>query len=266
MIGLGGFDLIEIKKISKNDFFKINPKLIKRNVDSKVVYLVKNVIEREIILDIRNDISSWSKSEAEKWMALDQDCTNFHRVNDCYEKSYVKTKAHTFYYNLWLKESYKMKMFFLNVFEFKSKISDFKSLDYLNNTPKDGFVSRVIVHHYPVGGGFMEEHKDPINVYNPIQTIIQASEKGLDYNTGGLYIRDDDSEEEIFIDDDFKIGDMLVFQPHIFHGVKPIDEDEVTDWEIRKGRYLIIPLSLRSDYMKNEESPVGVSYSDRLNK
>lgn len=57
-----------------------------------------------------------------------------------------------------------------------------------------------------------------------MQTIIQALEKGKDYISGGLFVRDPESNEEIFVDDDFTIGDMIVFNPHIPHGVKPIDK------------------------------------------
>lgn len=61
-----------------------------------------------------------------------------------------------------------------------------------------------------------------------------------------------------------KLGDMIVFNPHILHGVHPIDKTKETDWKVDKGRYLIIPLSLRSDYIKNEaESPKGLTYDNR---
>lgn len=256
--------MLNIIEISKEEFFKKNPKSIKEDVDSKIIYLVKNVIEKDIILNIRKDLEIWNTIESQRWMPLDINCVNFHRINDCYENSYVKTKTHTFYYNLWLKESMQLKDIFLDIFDFKRKVTDFKDLSYLMNTPKDGFVSRVVIHHYPIGGGFMEEHIDPINIYNPIQTIIQASQKGIDYKTGGLYVVDDESKEKIFVDDDFKIGDMIVFNPNNFHGVKSIDSLENIDWGLEKGRFLIIPLSLRSDYIKdNEESPKGVSFDLR---
>jgi len=256
--------MIKIVEISKNDFFNRTPKSIKDDVDSEVIYLVKNMMDKDKVLQIRKKINIWAKIEKEKWMPLDENCVNFHRINDEYEKSYVKTKAHTFYYNLWLKESEEIKKEFLEIFNFKKKITDFHDLNYLNNTPKDGFVSRVVVHHYPIGGGYMEEHIDPVNIYNPIQTIIQASEKGKDYQSGGLYVRDNKTKQEIFVDNDFKIGDMIVFNSHILHGVKPIDKTSETDWNVEKGRYLMIPLSLRSDYIKDsEESPKGISYYDR---
>lgn len=256
--------MIKIVQLSKKSFFNIEPKIVKKNVDLDVIYLVKNVIEKEKIFQMRQGIQEWSATENETWMALDQNCKNFHRINDQYEKSYVRTKAHTFYYNLWLEESDDIRKDFLHIFDFKRKITNFPNLSYLNNTPRDGFVSRIIMHHYPLGGGFMEEHTDPVNDYNPIQTIIQASEKGKDYITGGLYVKDQETNNEIFIDDMFEIGDMIVFNPNISHGVKPIDSHLKTDWKVEKGRYLIIPLSLRSDYMKDiEESPQGISYDNR---
>ena len=256
--------MLQIITISKNDFFEIKATEVKRNVDSNVIYLIKNVIDRDVIKFIREEIEEWTLNEEQRWVPLDENCVNFHRINDDYEKSYVKTKAHTFYYNLWLKESEPIKNYFLEIFDFKRQITNFANLDYLHNKPIDGFVSRVIVHHYPIGGGYMEEHTDPVNIYNPVQTIIQASEKGKDYISGGLFVRDPESNEEIFVDDDFRIGDMIVFNPHIPHGVKPIDKNKETDWKVKNGRYLIIPLSLRSDLIKNnEESPKGISYDNR---
>lgn len=256
--------MIRVVELSKKSFFDLEPRDVKKNVDLGTIYLVKNVINKEKIFQIRKEVKEWSLEEPQCWMALDENCKNFHRINDEYEKSYVKTKAHTFYYNLWLEESRGISEDFLDIFDFKRKIMNFPDLGYLENRPQDGFVSRVIIHHYPLGGGFMEEHTDPVNDYNPIQTIIQASDKGKDYTTGGLYVKDQETNNEIFIDDIFEIGDMIVFNPNLSHGVKPIDIELQTDWSVEKGRYLIIPLSLRSDYIKDiEASPQGISYDDR---
>jgi hypothetical protein len=159
--------MLQIITISKNDFFAIKAMEVKKNVDSNVIYLVKNVIDKDTIKFIREKIEKWALNEEQRWISLDENCVNFHRINDEYEKSYVKTKAHTFYYNLWLKESEVIKNYFLDIFDFKRQITNFTSLDYLQNKPIDGFVSRVIVHHYPIGGAIWK------NILTQLIFIIQ---------------------------------------------------------------------------------------------
>jgi len=120
--------MLQIITISKNDFFEIKATEVKRNVDSNVIYLIKNVIDRDVIKFIREEIEEWTLNEEQRWVPLDENCVNFHRINDDYEKSYVKTKAHTFYYNLWLKESEPIKNYFLEIFDFKRQITNFANL------------------------------------------------------------------------------------------------------------------------------------------
>ena len=48
------------------------------------------------------------------------------------------------------------------------------------------------------------------------------------------------------------MGDAIVFQQDLIpRGVDPTDETEPLDWSLDKGRYLFVPLRIRSEYIKN---------------
>ena len=93
---------------------------------------------------------------------------------------------------------------------------------HYDNVPSDGVISRVVSHQYPRGGGYLAEHVDPVNPFSLIQTIIQASDHGVDYQQGGLYIRETEASEPIFLDSYTTMGDMIVASD-VRHTVTPID-------------------------------------------
>ena len=64
-----------------------------------------------------------------------------------------------------------------------------------------------------------------------------------------------DNQKKIFSEPDFEMGDAIIFRQDLIpHGVDTIDENEPLDWSLDKGRYLFIPLCIRSEYIKAEDN------------
>jgi hypothetical protein len=137
---------------------------------------------------------------------------------------------------------------FDDIFQLKSELGGFQPSEFRNTVPSDGVISRVTVQQYPRGGGGQAEHVDPTSPFARIQTLVQASQRGVDYHEGGLYVRPGDTGECIDVDQYTEMGDLVIASPAIRHGVAAVDPGKDLNWGSADGRWTIIPIIIRSDY------------------
>jgi hypothetical protein len=133
------------------------------------------------------------------------------------------------------------------VFAVKNSLAGLSSDAFLRNKPSDGPIARVVMHHYPVGGGYQAEHIDPVSPFARIQTIVMASRLGSDYQDGGLYVRERAGAEPVRIDPHAGVGDMVVLSPGVQHGVAPVDAHREYGWTENSGRWMAMPIIIHSD-------------------
>ena len=114
----------------------------------------------------------------------------------------------------------------------------------------DGFISQPAVLHYPIGGGYMQEHVDPVDPQK-VEMVLSGSQRGIDFESGGLEIFIED--KWIDVEKHISKGDIVLFKPNVPHRVIPIDTKSTLDWSIRKGRWTIF-------------SPIAHSKKNELNE
>jgi hypothetical protein len=117
--------------------------------------------------------------------------------------------------------------------------------DFTCHGIEDGMWSALRVNHYPRGGGFMATHSDTgtaeavksigSGIY--AQLILIMSKKGEDFKTGGAYIERSDGTR-FFYEDECEIGDVVVYDGRIRHGVEEIDYLDPLDMSSSCGRYV----------------------------
>lgn len=139
---------------------------------------------------------------------------------------------------------------FDRLFDLKMNLSGENLGDVLANTPSQGVIARIVSHRYPRGGGGQAEHIDPVSPFAKIQTLIQASSQGIDYNEGGLYLIHP-TTGRVAIDGYTRKGDLILMSPGVRHGVAPIDPDQTLDWTGTDGRWIIMPIIIHSDHVSD---------------
>jgi hypothetical protein len=239
-----------ITKISRSDFLDSVFREKSRFLDSirkNEVYVVRQFYPRERIVRFREFLRAIREESPPSWHPCLDGCPDYHRINDEYPKSYVRAKPHAYFFHRWNDHKDIFKPF-KEIFEIKNFLGGAEKDAYYDALPSDGVISRIVCHQYPRGGGYMAEHKDPVNPFSLIQTIIQASDFGEDYSSGGLYIRDGSGDEALFVDAYTEMGDMVVASTDVWHDVAPVDPGEKLDWEREDGRWIILPVIIRSDY------------------
>ena len=210
-------------------------------------YVVKQFFPQEGILRFRRFLESFSNRSAPSWHPCLDGCPDYHRIHDEYPQAYVKSKMHGYYFHRW-NENRSVFDPFKEIFEIKNRLAGADKEAHYEAIPSQGVISRVVSHQYPRGGGYQAEHVDPASPFALIQTILQASRIGEDFRSGGLFFRRSKEEEPIWVDRHTQMGDLIVLSPDVQHGVAPIDSEENLDWSRTDGRWIILPVIIRSDY------------------
>ncbi|HEY9870824.1 MAG TPA: hypothetical protein V6D08_16790 [Candidatus Obscuribacterales bacterium] len=242
---------MNLHRLSRKEFLDLahhNADELLSKIAAPDVLVVKEFYPPEEILELRRRVFESGLKGEPSWHPLYDNCPDYHRLHDNYAGAYVKSKMHAFYFHAWYKHNERLFHSFDDIFVLKNKLGGYPNRAFLDNLPSQGFVARLTVHHYPRGGGGQCEHIDPAGPYARIQTLVQASTWGIDYQEGGLYARKDLDSEKFFIDSYTQPGDLIVLSPDIPHGVAPVDPAAPYDWKTNHGRWIIIPLIVASDY------------------
>lgn len=246
---------MKVSAISKRDFIDLayhHTEQLFDFINKAGVYVVKNFYPADTIIKIRNENFNWGISTEPSWHPCYDGVPDFHRIHNNYPKAHVKSKMHAFYHHGFHNENETLFNTFVEIFNLKNFLAGFPAGHFIKNIPSQGQIARVNLHNYPLGGGGQAEHIDPVSKFAILQTIVQASQIGVDYQHGGLYARETLDLERSYLDEHTGIGDLIVLSPGIPHGVAPVDEEKNWDWKINKGRWMILPIIVNSDYQSSE--------------
>jgi hypothetical protein len=223
------------------------------------VYVVKQFYTRDFVLSFREMLRRFGQEQEPSWHPCLDGVPDYHRINDEYPGSWVKARMHSYFFHRF-NERGEIFDSFRDIFELKNFLAGEEPDAHLENIPSDEIISRVVAQQYPRGGGYLAEHSDPASRFAKLQTIIQASQIGEDFKTGGLYLRPEPGAGPIWIDQHSEPGDLMILTPDAPHGVAPIDPQAELDWSRPDGRWMILPIILRSDYdMDPETKPKAVA-------
>lgn len=119
---------------------------------------------------------------------------------------------------------------------------------FATDSIEDGFWTAARVHQYPPGGGFMSMHSEDYipRIYEQygfdngyFQPLIVMSRKGTsedcDYETGGGYFCR--GTEKLYFETVCELGDVLVYDTRVMHGVTEIDLEKPFRQTSVSGRY-----------------------------
>ena len=184
--------------------------------------IIKNAFDVETLNFIKKYLIKNYNNKKSEFHKLGENCPNFHRVIGPNEsKNYViPSDRHDYYFFPWnrQKEEYDVFNTFYPKWRTIKLLSGLEPDEFENNTPKDGPIDRILFREYPNGTGYLHAHKDPKTIR--IVTGIHLSEKGKDFEEGGLYFYKNNKEVDVELN--FKPGDIALFYCSLKHGVKKV--------------------------------------------
>ncbi len=167
---------------------------------------------------------------------------NHHRIVRNDPRSFVKGCFHQFSFFLWNQDLFNLFELTKKCFWLKNLLAGKKKDEYFKIDNKAKIVPRLSFQFYPKGEGCLNLHQDPIGFHQVTAPLIIMSEKSKkgDFKTGGSYVLDK-NDKKIFIEDHTKIGDLVIYNASIPHGVELIDKKNVlSDWDKFKGRWVML--------------------------
>ena len=191
--------------------------------DQLPIAIVRDVLSKDAISFIKDDLVSKKQKYTEKWMPVNDDL-NFYWISDPGKKDSRILKNNVLYsYSAWQESNNEITSLFTSPF-----FTILRSLSSSNITspdsfcaPSSGMYDRLIIHEYPNSQGFLTKHQD-FNQPYPLQYLFLLSTKGIDYDNGGLFVTDTISNNVFDIDSQMSAGDMVVFPFDFPHEVKKV--------------------------------------------
>lgn len=145
-----------------------------------------------------------------------------------------------FFNPLWQEDIYQMHDIFKQLIRVRNKLMG-KPINFASNRIEEGLWTAARIHQYPVGGGFIQTHRDRTQAtvsekaqLNYYQVFAILSQKGEDFEQGGGFI--EHQGNRIVLDDYISLGDIVIYDGSTLHGVEDIDPHKLLDLETISGR------------------------------
>lgn len=214
-------------------------KIIRKQVQNGDLYIVKNVVAPPLLQRIKRYLTNVGQSSLPNYQTIQAGAPNFHRINYWDERAYVQGCFHQFVFFPWNQDVFQLFERFKEVYYLKNLISNLPKTKFLGRTPEDGCTARLAFQFYPQGVGGLNKHIDPVDHHQLCVPIMILSKKGVDYEQGGLYVELKNGEK-IVLDDIAEVGDVVLFNAQLVHGVDRIDPHLPEDWLSFKGRWMLL--------------------------
>ena len=192
---------------------------------------------RQELIDLRNKVHAFGLSTKSEFQKIQQGGLNFHHLVTPDLNYKVACTSHRYFFFNWNKDPWGLYTYCAEMLSHFYKICGYDN-GFIENTPKDGLVTRIHVVQYPGGGGYMGTHSDP-PAHQTTTMLTNLTQFGEDYFSGGLYFVNK-AGENVSLEPKLEIGDVAIAHPAIEHGVHPVDPEETLDWASGKGRWMIL--------------------------
>ena len=147
----------------------------------------------------------------------------------------------TIYNPIWSEDIFKMHSIFKKMIKVRNYYCGLPSDFALKSIEANGLWSATRIHQYPTGGGYFEGHQDSVltSVSKEkntqfYQVILNMTESGKDFDQGGAYVMV--GNEKVMFEENFKLGDIIIYNESTFHGVAEIDPHKNLDLDTFNGR------------------------------
>lgn len=165
------------------------------------------------------------------------------------------------YNPLWAEDRYGMHDTFRSLARIRNALQA-KPLEYALDRVEDGLWTAARMQHYPAGGGNISRHRDAVistvttdaGVARFQQMLLLLTSKGEHFERGGAFMELDG--EVVELEDEFKAGDIIVYDGRTMHGVHDIDPHVVPSLSSFAGR-LVASVSLYKDMSGDSRAYAG---------
>lgn len=169
-------NLYTIDKLFLND---ANIEKMKINLQNGDAYIVKNFFDNhKLLTEIKKYLQNIGNNSLPAYYPLAKGIPDHHRIVFNDKRSYVQSTVHQYLFHPWNQNVYDFYNLFNEIYELKNQLSSLNKEKWLINNDYTEFVPRIVFHHYPIGGGYIANHSDPVSEHQLVVPILQLSNKG----------------------------------------------------------------------------------------
>jgi hypothetical protein len=136
---------------------------------------------------------------------------------------------------------YGMRKLFVRLAQFRNLLYGLP-IHFAVHGTEQGLWTASRIHQYPRGGGFMAAHRDDVTAAVTkeaglklyLQVYLMMSKKGEDFKSGGAFI--EYQGQGVDYEEACDVGDVIVYNEQLTHGVADIDPLEPLDMVTFSGR------------------------------
>lgn len=214
-------------------------KQVREDILAGDLYVLRRTIDKGLVNKIKGYLIGIGKGSLPNYHPIKYGSPNFHRINLWDPRAYVKGCFHQFTFFPWNQDVFDLFNITRDIYYIKNLVNNQRKDKFLAAEPEDGCVARLSFQFYPKGQGGLNKHSDPVDHHQLTVPLLIMSKKGEDFHTGGVYVEDQEGNH-VFLDDSADIGDVVLFNAQVPHGVHTIDEDKSKDWLSFEGRWMMI--------------------------
>lgn len=203
------------------------------------IYIARRQLDARLLQDIRGYLEGVGRGSLPNYVPIEAGAPNFHRMNRNDSRAYVKGCFHQFVFFPWNQDPFDLFTACAPIYHLKNRLSGLPAERFLGPQPQEGCTARLAFQVYPRGGGFLTRHADPVDYHQLTVPIMQMTRKGVDFETGGLFVQMSDGRD-LVIDDIAEPGDVIYFNAACPHGVAPIDPHAPMRWTTFGGRWMLL--------------------------
>jgi hypothetical protein len=160
-----------------------------------------------------------------------------------------------FYNPMFAEDIFGLREIFLRLTRFRNLLYGLPE-DFTCSGIENGMWTASRINHYPRGGGFMATHMDVgtasvaanLGMEQYVQLLLLLTKKGEDFQEGGAYTIIDN--EKYFFEGECDLGDIVIYDGRVNHGVEDIDPMEMLDLSSFAGRHVAM-VTLFKHFSKN---------------
>jgi hypothetical protein len=207
---------------------------VKRSISDEGLAVIKGVAKPEIINDILEHLTDKMRLTEPAYQPLEKSCANFYRVNFEDSRSHIKGHFHQFNFFPWNADQFNFFEEFKHIFALKNLLNDLDADKYMSGIDDD-FIPKLSFQFYDSGKGYLERHQDPVGEHQFVVPILAMSQKGADFDQGGLEVKL--QNEWKIVDDNIDVGDLVLLRGDVPHGVEKIDPNKEFEL-LSSGRWM----------------------------
>ena len=232
-----------LKTIKKMDFGKAclteSLDTMKADIVDGHAYVLENCVSPSLIVKLKGYLSKIGASSLPNYEPIKVGAPNSHRINYWDKRAFVKGCFHQFNFYPWNQDIFNMFDKFLDVYRIRNRINGLSPDQYLKWEQDAKIVPRLSFQFYPKALGSLNTHIDPVDKHQICVPSLVMSEFGVDFTSGGLFLASSQNSR-VAVEKSAKVGDVILFNAQIPHGVETIDETAEENWVSFKGRWMML--------------------------